>query len=196
MSHQNPYLAPGLNNFNRKIDPYNIKVAAAKIYDISVFQLDMKCRKQEFKDARFIAMYFCKLYTKWTLERIGMYFNYRNHATVLHSIKSVKNWMETDKQFRQNVYKIRNQIKILQMENLKAPKTVNQLLDIINNINVDDVNENLGVLRQKLINIKKSHKKGGLTIIDNTEKILQAIEMSKAKQYINKKISSHATIAV
>jgi len=62
-------------------------------------------------------------------------------------------------------------------------KTVNQLLDIINDMGIDQVTTEIGITRQRLIDIKRSHPKGGLIEVENTGEILkriaQANEMAK-----------------
>ena len=50
--------------------------------------------------ARQLAMFFAKKYTKLSLANIGKYIGKRDHATVLHACKTVDNLNETDKQFR------------------------------------------------------------------------------------------------
>ncbi len=63
-------------------------------------------RTREIAQARQIAMYLAKLHTKAPLTAIGAAIGGRNHATVLHSCKTVSNLLETDKAFRQQVEEI------------------------------------------------------------------------------------------
>ena len=46
-------------------------------------------------------MYFAKKYTKSSLINIGNECGGKDHATVIHALKTVENLIETDKQFRQ-----------------------------------------------------------------------------------------------
>lgn len=62
-----------------------------------------KSRKQEDVYARQIAMYIASRHTKQSTVQIGRAIGNRNHATVLHSIKQVKNLLETDEQARADV---------------------------------------------------------------------------------------------
>jgi chromosomal replication initiator protein len=48
-------------------------------------------------------MYLAKQHTKLPLEAIGTAIGGRNHATVLHSRKSVSNLMDTDKAFKAQI---------------------------------------------------------------------------------------------
>ena len=63
-------------------------------------------RTREIAQARQIAMYLAKQYTKAPLTTIGSSIGGRNHATVLHSCKAVSNLIETDKAFRRQVEEI------------------------------------------------------------------------------------------
>ena len=69
------------------------------------FQLDLetlqsKTRKRHIVQARQLAMFFAKKYTKSSLQNIGNQIGDRDHATVLHACKTVSNLSETDKQFK------------------------------------------------------------------------------------------------
>ena len=60
-------------------------------------------RTRDVAMARQMAMYLAKQLTKMPLTAIGMAIGGRNHATVLHSCKTISNLMDTDKSFRQQV---------------------------------------------------------------------------------------------
>ena len=60
-------------------------------------------RTREVAQARQVAMYLAKQHTKLPLAAIGSAIGGRNHATVLHSCKSVTNFMETDKAFKSQI---------------------------------------------------------------------------------------------
>lgn len=59
-----------------------------------------KSKKREMVQARQLAMYFAKKYTKLSLSMIGQQCGGKDHATVIHALKTVGNLLETDKQFR------------------------------------------------------------------------------------------------
>lgn len=67
-------------------------------------------RTREVAQARQIAMYLCKLYTKAPLSAIGSALGGKNHATVLHACKTIPNLMETDKIIRRQVEAIEKQL--------------------------------------------------------------------------------------
>ena len=53
--------------------------------------------------ARQLAMFFSKKYTKSSLSTIGSQIGQRDHATVLHACKTVENLIETDREFKKYV---------------------------------------------------------------------------------------------
>lgn len=57
-------------------------------------------------------------------------------------------------------------------------KTINQLLDQISDIPLDSMTEELGYIRQKLIDLKKSSPERGLTKVKNTEQIQDIIDLA------------------
>ena len=59
-----------------------------------------KSKKREMVQARQLAMHFSKKFTKLSLAMIGQQCGGRDHATVIHALKTVSNLLETDKQFR------------------------------------------------------------------------------------------------
>jgi chromosomal replication initiator protein len=59
-----------------------------------------KSKKREMVQARQLAMYFSKKYTKLSLAMIGQQCGGRDHATVIHALKTVSNLLDTDKKFR------------------------------------------------------------------------------------------------
>ena len=57
-------------------------------------------------------MYFAKMLTKNSLASIGSDIGGKDHATVLHAVRTVKNLIETDKHFRSYVEEIEKKIKL------------------------------------------------------------------------------------
>lgn len=81
------------------------------------FQLDLetlqsKTRKRHIVQARQLAMFFAKKYTKSSLQNIGNQIGDRDHATVLHACKTVDNLVETDKQFKKYMEDINKKLSI------------------------------------------------------------------------------------
>lgn len=81
------------------------------------FQLDLetlqsKTRKRHIVQARQLAMFFAKKYTKSSLQNIGNQIGDRDHATVLHACKTVGNLVETDKQFKKYMEDINKKLSV------------------------------------------------------------------------------------
>jgi chromosomal replication initiator protein len=62
--------------------------------------------------ARQLAMFFAKKYTKNSLANIGSQIGDRDHATVLHACKTVDNLVSTDKQFKKFVEDINKKLSL------------------------------------------------------------------------------------
>ena len=69
-----------------------------------------KTRKREVVQARQIAMYLAKENTEESSSRIGQMIGNKDHATVLHACRIVKNQVEVDKAFRAQVDEIRSSL--------------------------------------------------------------------------------------
>ena len=70
-------------------------------------------RKREYVYARQRTCYFAKsLLPEFTLTQIGAIWNNQGHATVLHSIKTVNNLIDSDKHYAYNIKKINLAIKV------------------------------------------------------------------------------------
>ena len=67
-------------------------------------------RTREIAQARQIAMYLSKKYTKAPLTAIGAAIGGKNHATVLHAFKAISNLIETDKAFRRQMEEIEKRV--------------------------------------------------------------------------------------
>ena len=77
-----------------------IQKTVCEYFKVKIEDIQSKTRKRDVVQARQLAMYFAKQYTKASLASIGTQIGKRDHATVLHACKTVKNLQETDKQFR------------------------------------------------------------------------------------------------
>lgn len=72
--------------------------------------LHSRSRKREIVTARQVAMYFAKKLTKLPLSAIGVQIGKRDHATVLHADKTIKNLLETDRGFRTHIVEIEKKL--------------------------------------------------------------------------------------
>ena len=97
---------------NTEISINYIQKTISEYFGISVDQLHSNSRKREIVQARQIAMYFSKRLTKLSLSSIGMQSGKKDHATVMHSCKTVLNLIETDKKFKGYILDLRKKFEI------------------------------------------------------------------------------------
>ncbi len=71
-----------------------------------------RTRKREVVQARQVAMYFSKQFTKHSLKNIGLKFGGRDHSTVIHGIQSIEDQIETDPSFRETVAELRRKLEL------------------------------------------------------------------------------------
>ena len=84
----------------------NIRNIVCDHFKIPVESVLSKSRKKEVVQARHIAMYFAKMLTNDSLSSIGDVIGKRDHATVLHACKTVKDQIDTDKSYKKCVEEI------------------------------------------------------------------------------------------
>lgn len=89
-----------VKNTAREVSIDYIQKVVCDYFDLPIELLKSKTRKREVVQARQIAMFFAKKMTKSSLANIGMHCGGKDHATVLHACRTVKNLTETDKNFR------------------------------------------------------------------------------------------------
>ncbi len=77
-----------------------IQKVVSDYFEMDVDTLKSKTRKRNIVQARQLAMFFAKKYTKASLASIGSQIGKRDHATVLHACKTIDNLLETDKEFK------------------------------------------------------------------------------------------------
>ena len=96
----------------REINIDYIQKAVCEYFNVPLEMIGSKTRKREVVQARQIAMFFSKSYTKLSLAMIGLHCGNKDHATVLHACRTVNNLMETDKQFKSYIDEIEKKIKM------------------------------------------------------------------------------------
>ncbi len=92
-----------VKNVKREISIDYIQKVVSDYFQLDLEILQSKTRKRHIVQARQLAMFFAKKYTKSSLANIGSQIGDRDHATVLHACKTVDNLMSTDKQFKKYV---------------------------------------------------------------------------------------------
>jgi chromosomal replication initiator protein len=108
-----------LRNFvktsSKEITIETIQRMVCDYFDVSYDKLLQKTRKREVVQARQITMYLAKAFTKNSLKTIGEHFGGRDHTTVIHSCQTVKDLMDTDHLFRENVLELQQKVQLAAM---------------------------------------------------------------------------------
>ena len=101
-----------VKNTKREVSIDYIQKIVSEYFQMDVSTLQSKTRKRHIVQARQLAMYFAKKFTKASLASIGSQIGKRDHATVLHACKTVDNLSFTDKQFRKYVEDLNQKLTI------------------------------------------------------------------------------------
>ena len=94
--------------------PVTIETIIGKVcehYNIDESAIHTKTRKREIVQVRQIAMFLAKKHTDNSASKIGQLIGKRDHATVLHACKTVKDLIEVDKSFKTEIEEIEASIK-------------------------------------------------------------------------------------
>ena len=94
--------------------PITIESIISKVcehYNIDESAIHTKTRKREIVQVRQIAMFLAKKHTDNSASKIGQLIGKRDHATVLHACKTVKDLIEVDKNFKAEIEEIEVSIK-------------------------------------------------------------------------------------
>jgi DNA repair ATPase RecN len=83
-----------------------IQFIVEEYFNLKPGSIQIKTRKSEIIQARQIAMYFSKKLTKSSLTSIGTQIGQKDHATVLHAIKTVNNLIDTEKKYKTDIEEI------------------------------------------------------------------------------------------
>ena len=88
-----------LRSNERFITIDGIQRKVCEYYSVKLSDLTSSKRQKAITRARQIAMYLSKLLTTKSLPEIGRNFGGKDHATVIHAVKKVKEHMLNDKEF-------------------------------------------------------------------------------------------------
>lgn len=89
-----------------------IQKMVCEYFNVGYEKLLHKTRKREIVQARQITMYLSKQFTKNSLKTIGEHFGGRDHTTVIHSCQTVKDLMDTDSIFKENVQELTQKVQL------------------------------------------------------------------------------------
>lgn len=100
---------------DRPITIEDVKQSVCDHFGLEVSQLDSRSRTQKVSYARQISMYVASILTEKSMVQIGLNIGKRNHATVIHAIKIIKDSIAVDEQLRQDVEEIENTLRKTRM---------------------------------------------------------------------------------
>jgi chromosomal replication initiator protein len=81
-------------------------------FGIDTNKVREKTRKQEIVEARQIAMFLAKKYTKSSLKTIGLQFGGRDHSTVIHAISTVEERLSTSPKHKRMLQELEQKIEV------------------------------------------------------------------------------------
>ncbi|MEX2363147.1 MAG: helix-turn-helix domain-containing protein, partial [Balneolaceae bacterium] len=71
-----------------------------------------KTPKQEIVEARQVAMYLSKKFTKSSLKTIGLHFGGRDHSTVIHAISTIEERITTSPKHKRLIEELHQRIEV------------------------------------------------------------------------------------
>lgn len=95
----------------KQLTVQSIQETVCKYFNLELSAIQTNSRKREIVQARQITMFLAKKYTDCSFSHIGKIVGKKDHATVLHACKTIKDQMETNKTFRSSVEEIENLLK-------------------------------------------------------------------------------------
>ena len=96
---------------NKELSIERIQEKVCRYFNLEEALVQTPSRKREIVQARQITMYLAKKYTSASFSRIGKIVGGKDHATVLHACKTVKDQMDINKNFRSTVQAIEDTLK-------------------------------------------------------------------------------------
>ena len=96
----------------KQISIQMIQDIVCKYFNLEQSILQTKSRKREIVQARQITMYLSKKYTDCSFSLIGKMIGKKDHATVLHACKTIKDQIDINKSFRSSIEEIESQLRV------------------------------------------------------------------------------------
>ncbi|MEM1359008.1 MAG: chromosomal replication initiator protein DnaA, partial [Bacteroidota bacterium] len=100
-----------VSEINKEVTPEVIQRTVAEYYNLDVDKLASATRRRQVVLARQVSMFLVKEYTDQSLKAIGRMFGGRDHSTVLYSIKTVKDLMETNDEIKKALSELERKIR-------------------------------------------------------------------------------------
>jgi len=99
------------NSESKAITVDEIINTVCRHFGLETAAIHTKSRKREVVQARQIAMYLAKNHTDFSTAKIGTLIGGKDHATVLHACKTIKELKEVDKSFRAELDEIQSALR-------------------------------------------------------------------------------------
>ncbi|QKX02210.1 chromosomal replication initiator protein DnaA [Wolbachia endosymbiont of Dirofilaria (Dirofilaria) immitis] len=104
-------LADLLRSNHKQITIAEIQKKIAEFFNIKVADMHSNRRLRGLVRPRQVAMYFAKKFTQKSLPDIGRSFGGRDHATVIHAVKQIENFIRTDSNFADEINQLKKMFK-------------------------------------------------------------------------------------
>lgn len=114
--------ATGTNGYEL---PTKIRSIVCNHLGLEVSTICQPTRRRELVNARQIAMYFIKQYTKLSLAEIGELFPHGDHATVLHGIRRISGEIDIYPKFRKEIETLNQKIRAIYNSEFKRYENYN-----------------------------------------------------------------------
>lgn len=101
-----------ISEVSKEITIENLQALVADHFNIPLSKLVGTTRKREFVSPRQISMYLAKKLTNNSLKSIGEHFGGRDHTTVIYSCKTVRQLLETDKDYEKELELIEKKVRM------------------------------------------------------------------------------------
>ena len=99
-----------VKNHTKRIDVEAIQRRVAEYYKVPESKMKMKDRTAQVAFARQVAMYLCGELTDMKLVAIGAAFGGRDHGTVIHARKTIRDRMDVDAETKRDVEYLKKQL--------------------------------------------------------------------------------------
>lgn len=99
------------SNVERTVTPEKIKKTVCKYYGIKITDIESSKKTNNIAFPRQIAMYLIREMTDYSLPKIGQFFGGKHYTTVLYACKKIDDELSMDKNLREVIENIKEEIK-------------------------------------------------------------------------------------
>lgn len=104
-------IAQAVKMEKKQLSIQRIQEVVCDYFNLELPLIQTNSRKREIVQARQVTMYLSKKYTDCSFSHIGKVVGRKDHATVLHACKTIKDQIEINKSFRSSVEEIESLLK-------------------------------------------------------------------------------------